>query len=87
MITSKTTNNSTTKQKLEFPILVIDEDGCVFYVTRYTNGNGSPCVNFSEIGELPSLYTLVGFDLSEPFPQNGFDLFNGTITLTQETNK
>ena len=87
MITSKTTNNGTTKQNLEFPILVIDVDGCIFYVTKYTNGKNSPCINTRETGELPMLYTSQEFDLSEPFPQNGCDLFNGTVTLTQETNK
>ena len=87
MITSKTTNNGTTKQNLEFPILVIDVDGCIFYVTKYTNGKNSPCINFSETGGILSLYTSQGFDLSEPFPQNGYDLFNGTVTLTQELDK
>ena len=83
MITSKT-NNGTTKQNLEFPILVINKYGGIFYVTSYTNGKNSPCINFSEVGEVPNLVTLSGFDLSKPFPQSGYDLFNGTVTLTQE---
>ena len=87
MITSKTTNTVTTQQKLEFPILVINKDGGIFYVTSYTNGKNSPCINPRENGEIPNLYTSQEFDLSEPFPQNGYDLFNGTITLTQELNK
>ena len=87
MITSKTTNNGTTKQNLEFPILVIDVDGCIFYVTKYTNGKNSPCINTRETGGLPMLYTSQDFYLSKPFPQNGYDLFNGTITLAQETNR
>ena len=87
MITSKTTNNGTTKQNLEFPILVIDVDGCIFYVTKYTNGKNSPCINTRETGGILSLYTSQEFDLSKTFPQNGYILFNGTITLTQETNK
>ena len=87
MITSKTTNNNTTKQNLEFPILVISEGGEIFYVAKYTNGEVSPCINYSETGELPDLYTLQEFDLSKPFPQGGYDIFNGTVTLTQEPNK
>ena len=87
MITSKTTNNNTTKQNLEFPILVISEGGEIFYVAKYTNGKFSPCINYSETGELPGLYTSQEFDLSKPFPQNGYDIFNGTVTLTQEPNK
>ena len=85
MLTSKT-NNGTTKQNLEFPILVISEDGEIFYVAKYTNGKCSPCINFSEFGGLPNFYTSQEFDLSKPFPQDGYDLFNGTVTLTQEPN-
>ena len=85
MLTSKTTTSSETKkQNLQLPILVISEGGGIFYIAKYTNGNYSPCINFSEIGELPSLYTSQAFDLSKPFPQDGYDLFSGTVTLTQE---
>ena len=86
MITSKT-NNGTTKQNLEFPILVINKGGGIFYVTSYTNGKNSPCINPRETGEFPDLYTSQNFDLSKPFPQNNYFLFNGTVTLTQELNK
>ena len=88
MITSKTTSNpETKKQKLQFPILVISEDGAIFYVAKYTNGRHSPCINTKEVGEVSDLYTSQEFDLSKPFPQKGYDLFNGTVTLTQEPSK
>ncbi len=87
MLTSKTTNTVTTKQNLEFPILVINKDGGIFYVTSYTNGKNSPCINPRETGEIPNLYTSQLINLSKPFPQDGYDLFNGSITLTQEINK
>ena len=88
MLISKTTTISETKkQNLQFPILVISEKKEIFYISRYTNGKNSPCINPRETGELPNLYTSQEFDLSKPFPQDGCDLFNGTVTLTQELNK
>lgn len=87
MITTKTTNNGTTKQNPQFPILVIDTDGCVFYVSRYTNGRLSPCINSKEVGEGGNLYSSQNLDLTKPFPQHGYDLFNGAVTLIQEPNK
>lgn len=69
------------EKELTFPILVVNGAGYVFFVTKNTNGDRSPRI-MKDDGEIT--YTSQFFDLSKPFPQNGYDLFKGSITLTQE---
>ena len=70
------------KKGLTFPILVQHGDGNIFIVNETTNGRMSPRIDKETTNGVD--YTHMQFDLSKPFPQHGYDLFKGSITLTQE---